>query len=1259
MWPFHWRNKYGPGRRPWRSKPAQSAQPAGEPASVTSHSSASTSTNSNAIRTEDARAGDARAGDARAEDDRPDQSLWDRAYNSLKACERRLVEEYEILLSEELGDPTGEVVTQVGDASCEINRPRQEQLHIIIDQSLQQLSKRTTYTVAGHEFVVREQISRASELVLWAKDWIGKAASASPEASIAWAGVSVILPLLTNPVTAEEANRDGFAYVTTRMRYYAAFETKLLHGLGENDGVDDDTMVEIATHIVELYQYILDFQIRSVLRFHQGRLKRLGRDAVRLDDWETKLNKIKDLEAVVNRALEVVNAFASRQELESLETTSRQSLIHMGRLLSANEEQLEIAKKQLQIQELTAQQSLSEKEQKCHQLFRLIERNKDVSYEWYKNRVDDRVEGTCQWFLKHEHFIRWSKQESGPLLVSADPGCGKSVLAKHLIDQVLPNIKPTASVCYFFFKDRDQNTARQALCALLHQLFLCKPHLIRHAMPSFTSDGTALASNTMSMWAILESAIRDPEAGSVVFVLDALDECRKSDFLNLIGMLKRLHQDNDEDSEVKTLLTCRPYDHILSEFQELLSEFPYIRIPGEEESETISSEVDLVIKHRVRQLAVEKRLAQPVEEHLLQHLRGIPHRTYLWVYLVFEHLKTTDFKRTVKGVEFTMGSLPETVNQAYEKMLNRSGENERPMVRKAISIILAAYRPLTLSEMNVAMSVEEALESIDDLDLEEEHHFLARLRSWCGLFISVYQGKIYFLHQSAREFLLTANVLPSAKRTHPHRWRHSITPHSAHRVLAGACITYLRIHEPMTTTHGLDGSQDRCTALLAYSAENSMKHFSDAAVDRDDHLVDTAMKLYQEGSKIRSTWRKNFKHASKYLDLTALGMATLFGHTSIVERLLVGGADPKAPERSAIEPHPLHVAANHGRAAIVKLLLDRGVEVDETALHYAIRAGGEQTFQLMLDRLRDVEAAASCLDNLLGRSAEEGHSTLVKLVLEKGSNVNTRLRDGQTPLHLAVLSAHKAAAEQLLNHGADIEAKNDTGNTPLLCAISRNYHGMSGRCEEVVQLLLDRGAATETRNGEQGWTALSLAAALGHVGTIQLLLHYDADIEGKGLNDQTPLACASSVDYKVAEVLLTAGANVEARDAIGRTPLHSAVDAWKVNVVELLLDHGANTEAKDEKGQTPLHLAAEAGEADVVELLLERGADREAKDLCGETPLDLAEKEASCFADHPEEGLAQVISLLRDEEVEVEGVYEVEAGESTLAERKELVSSVC
>ena len=107
-------------------------------------------------------------------------------------------------------------------------RERRAQLDSIIIAGLQRIDeKKIKYTIAGHEFNLQDQIAQAAGLVQGVKDFVSEAVKVSPEASLAWAGVCVILPLLTNPSAAEQANSDGFTYVTCRMRYYVALEPLL------------------------------------------------------------------------------------------------------------------------------------------------------------------------------------------------------------------------------------------------------------------------------------------------------------------------------------------------------------------------------------------------------------------------------------------------------------------------------------------------------------------------------------------------------------------------------------------------------------------------------------------------------------------------------------------------------------------------------------------------------------------------------------------------------------------------------------------------------------------------------------------------------------------------------------------------------------------------------------------------------------------------------------------------------------------------
>jgi nucleoside-triphosphatase THEP1 len=190
------------------------------------------------------------------------------------------------------------------------------------------------------------------------------------------------------------------------------------------------------------------------------------------------------------------------------------------------------------------------------------------------------------WFLDHPHFQEWRRRESEPLLVSADPGCGKSVLAKYLIDHVLPE---SSTVCYFFFKDQVQNTVREALCALLHQLFSQKRSLLVHAMKQYDKDGAGLVNSTSSLWSVFGDAVQDTNAGPVTIVVDALDECAESETRDLLQHVEAQVRNSElSNAKIKLFMTSRPYEHVVSGLHSLSKIFPRIRIPGEDESKTIS-----------------------------------------------------------------------------------------------------------------------------------------------------------------------------------------------------------------------------------------------------------------------------------------------------------------------------------------------------------------------------------------------------------------------------------------------------------------------------------------------------------------------------------------------------------------------------------------------------------------------------------------------------------------------------------------------
>ncbi|EMR87686.1 putative ankyrin repeat protein [Botrytis cinerea BcDW1] len=1152
------------------------------------------------------------------------KSLWDCAYDAVKKENPELVTKYEKLLSTELlekdsepdEDPLKQAKKTLDQTDNIIDSKllnRRAQLKAIITCGQQRMDARKTG--------LQDTIAHGVEFLLWGKDLIGEAVKASPEASVAWAGVCIVLPLLTNASTADKANRDGFAYVTTRMNYYVALEPLLLQVSHDSASVtvNQNLVLEIKKHIIELYQHILDFQFRSVLRFYRSHYKNFGRDSIQHENWSEMKTAITDLDKNVRKDLGQMNALVSTQELENLSAKADQSLSNMQHLLSIAKEQLGVIKehlnissKQLQVQEEIVKKMLTKDEEKCHQIFRLTKDNKDESYEWYKNRVEDRVEGTCQWFLNHEHFKTWLKQDSGPLLVTADPGCGKSVLAKYLIDDGLPKLPSATTICYFFFKDQDQDTVKQALCALLHQLFSHKPSLIRHAMPEFRDNGPSLAGITELLWKILEKAGADPEAGPVIFVLDALDECEGKQFDVLVSMLNRhIQKDKKEIGKMKFLLTCRPYDSLTSQFHGPVNIF---RIPGEEDSESIGKEVSSVIIHRVNQLGEEKKLEPHIKAHLQEELLKITHRTYLWVYLVFDHLESITFKKTNKGVDVAIKALPKSVNQAYEKILSKS-ENYL-MVRKALCIVLAAHRPLTLAEMNIALNIDTVSRPIEYPDLETDENFKGTIRNWCGLFISIHHNKVYFLHQTAREFLLTKLSSLVKIETEGSSWQDSISIQESHSVLATSCIRYLELfnHETVVSP---DEDESTCLHMdrdifLDYSAENWAHHFREARTSSDEKLVHSVLQICGPDSKSCLTWGKIY-WSSRYYDYTechtTIIIASYFGLDEIVKLLLERDADIESKD-SEYGQTPLSWAAKNGYDAVVKLLLEKGADIDSkdsyarTPLLWAADNGRDAVVKLLLEKGADIESKDSEYGQTpLSWAAENGRDAVVKLLLEKGADIESKdSKYGRTPLSWAAKNGYDTVVKLLLERGADIESKDsEYGQTPLSWAAKMGH-------DAVVKLLLEKGADTESKD-RYARTPLSLAAENGRDAVVKLLLEKGADIESKDSKyGQTPLSWAAKNGYDaVVKLLLEKGADTESKDNRHLTPLLWAVRDGYDAVVKLLLEKGADIESKDRYGQTPLSWAAKMGHDTVVKLLLEEGADTESKDSeYGRTPLSWA-----------------------------------------------------
>ena len=167
-------------------------------------------------------------------------------------------------------------------------------------------------------------------------------------------------------------------------------------------------------------------------------------------------------------------------------------------------------------------------------------------------------------------------------------------------------------------------------------------------------------------------------------------------------------------------------------------------------------------------------------------------------------------------------------------------------------------------------------------------------------------------------------------------------------------------------------------------------------------------------------------------------------------------------------------------------------------------------------------------------------------------------------LHGAAEKRLPRLAEGLLRNGANVEAKDENGNTPLLVAVKAcRYHGVDcNPSYKVAELLLQNGANVEAK--DENWEAPLIVA-------LKLAGYTGIDWKGR---------------YKLLELLLRKGANVEAKDKYGESPLITAINGFKYSdadwnaqkkVVELLLQKGANVQVEARNRRKPIHYLLDVG----------------------------------------------------------------------------------
>ncbi|PHH49970.1 Vegetative incompatibility protein HET-E-1 [Ceratocystis fimbriata CBS 114723] len=637
------------------------------------------------------------------------EKIWQQAYSNLESEEPTLVEAFEKIILSQLHPGTAST------ASTDRIKVTSLQMKQFVEDWIDRTKK---------EIALKQRVDNGLQAVNSIRGIIDGAIRVAPEAAVIWVAVSLGIEVLTGPVTEALKNRQGIQYVLGRTEWYWNLAGLLLD---ENKSNTATVLRDgLEKNIVELFQKLLEYQIRSICLYDRNKVVAAFRDALLIDDWAGKLADIKEAEKSVQGDMDQYNTQDSRMKMNELNHTTSALQKSLGNINAETQSQAEHQK----------QRQEDDKDKQC-----LIDLNV-TDPQTDKMNIEDKKGGllkdSYQWILEHKDFQNFKNNaESGVLWIKGDPGKGKTMLLCGIINEL--ELDPLMSPYYFFCQatggDR-LSTATSVLRSLIYQLARRNPQLIKHVRKKYDYVGKQVFQNDTAWHDVRDIAtdmLKDPSLKNAILIVDALDECMV-DRDYLIDFIT-------ESSPAKWIVSSRNWVDIEASPNGTDQK---VRIQLELNQDSVSEAVESYIETKVDQLSTEKDYDEATRNGVLEHLKKNSGGTFLWVALVCGELSKPGIQQ--RHTLRKLVSFPAGLDSLYERMIEQMNMSEdAQMSREILATALVAYRPLTLKELRALV---QDLGTLKDKEITE-------VIASCSSLLSLQHAVVSFVHQSAKDYLLT------------------------------------------------------------------------------------------------------------------------------------------------------------------------------------------------------------------------------------------------------------------------------------------------------------------------------------------------------------------------------------------------------------------------------------------------------------------------------------------------------------------------
>jgi hypothetical protein len=367
-----------------------------------------------------------------------------------------------------------------------------------------------------------------------------------------------------------------------------------------------------------------------------------------------------------------------------------------------------------------------------------------------KRRIEDTkgglLEDSYNWILKTSDFQQWRNNPQTWLLwIKGDPGKGKTMLLCGLINELKKSIPKSTLLSYFFCQATNSriNNATAVLRGLIYLLVNEQPSLISHVRDKYDQAGKALFED-LNSWVVLSeiftNILQDPRLDSTCLIVDALDECE----VDLPKLLDLIIQTSSISPRIKWIVSSRNWPSIQKDLNRATQKASMCLELNEE---SVSAAVTTYIKFKVNRLAERQEYDLDTRDAVQRYLSSNANGTFLWVALVCQELAV------ISGweVEEMLSAFPPGLDTLYMRMMKQiSTSRTAKRCKSILAVVSVIKRPITLDE----------LPSFVDMPPRTSGNYkaLAEIIGHCGSFLTLRDRTVYFVHQSAKDFLINKVV---------------------------------------------------------------------------------------------------------------------------------------------------------------------------------------------------------------------------------------------------------------------------------------------------------------------------------------------------------------------------------------------------------------------------------------------------------------------------------------------------------------------